>query len=114
MKTYTIDAKNKILGRVASEVAALLRGKKEVDFAAHKLPGITVTVINCGDLKTTGNKEAQKEYTSYSGYPGGIKRTPISTMVAKKGMGFVLKKAVWGMLPKNTLRAKLIKNLIVK
>lgn len=116
MKTYTIDAKNKILGRVASEVAALLRGKGEVDFAPNLTPKVKVEVLNINDLKVSGDKLNTKIYTNYSGYPGGLKTTTIGKVLSTKGkgMGYSLRRAVMGMLPKNKLRAQMIKNLIIK
>jgi len=111
---YTIDVKDKVLGRVASEVAVLLRGKNNVDFAPNKVPDVKVNIINVNDIKVTGNKYDKKEYKQYSGYPGGLKKTPLSRIAETKGKAFIFQKAVLGMLPKNRLQQILIKNLTFK
>jgi large subunit ribosomal protein L13 len=112
---YVIDAKDKALGRVASEAAVILRGKKEADFAPNRLPDIKVKIINIEKIKITDKKLKEKEYKSHSGYPGGLKTTPLKKILEKKGMEYVLKKAVMGMLPKNKLRDKIMmKNLIIE
>lgn len=111
---YIIDAKNKALGRVASEAAVILRGKKEADFAPNRLPETKVKIINIAQIKIIDRKLKQKEYKSHSGYPGGLKTTPLGKVLEKKGMAFVFIKTVTGMLPKNRLRNKMIKNLIIE
>jgi large subunit ribosomal protein L13 len=111
---YIIDAKNKALGRVASEAAVILRGKKEVDFAPNRLPETKVKIINIAQIKIIDRKLKQKEYKSHSGYPGGLKTTPLERVLEKKGIAFVFIKTVTGMLPKNKLRNKMIKNLIIE
>lgn len=114
MKEYTIDAKNKPLGRMASEAAAILRGKKEVDFANNRAPDVKVNVVNVDKLVITGRKMEAKIYKKYSGYPGGLKYSSLEETLRKKGYPYVFKKAVWGMLPKNKLQKQIIKNLIIK
>lgn len=113
MKKYTIDAKNKTLGRIASEAAAILRGKNETDFSPNKIPDTKLVVLNSEKIKIQENKKAQKEYKSFSGYPGGLKITVMSKILERKGIEYILKKAIYGMLPKNKLRSKMIKNIVI-
>lgn len=110
-QTYTIDAANKPLGRLAVEIAILLRGKHKADFVPYKDMGNFVVVKNVDKIKITGKKLKQKIYYRHSGYPGGLSETPMEKVIAEKGFGEVLRKAVWGMLPKNKLRARQIKRL---
>ncbi len=109
-KTHTIDAAGRILGRLASEIAVLLRGKDKTDFAPYKDIGDIIIVKNVDKLKFTGKKMEQKKYYRHSGYPGGLKEVSLGKLF-EKNSAEVFKKAVWGMLPKNKLRAKMIKRL---
>jgi large subunit ribosomal protein L13 len=109
-ETHIIDANNKVLGRLASEIAILLRGKNKPDFAPYKDIGDNVLVKNVEKLKFTGKKMEQKKYYRHSGYLGGLKEMPLKKLF-KENPKEVLRKAVWGMLPKNKLRAKMIKRL---
>lgn len=109
---YRIDVTDKILGRIASEIAVILRGKNKPSFKQNVESTDTVEVVNVRNLKVTGNKEEKKFYWRYTGYPGGIKRTTYSEMMRKYPKR-ILWKAVRGMLPKNRLRAKLLKHLII-
>ena len=112
-KTHTIDAKGKVLGRLAVEVSALLRGKNKPSFAPHKDIGDSVIVKNVDKIKITGRKFSQKTYYRHSGFLGGLKETPLNK-VFEKNPGRVLKMAVFGMMPKNKLRAKQIKRLKIE
>lgn len=112
-QTQTIDAANKPLGRLATQIATLLRGKHKPDFIPYGDVGDFVVVKNIDKIKVTGKKMKQKIYYRYSGYPGGLRETPMETLF-KKSPQEVLKKAVWGMLPKNKLRPKMIKRLQFK
>lgn len=109
-KIYKIDAAGKKLGRLAAEIAVLLRGKNQTDFAPHKLSNNEVIVFNTLKIIVTGKKFENKKYYSYSEYPGGIKEKTYKELV-KKDPNEPLKRAVFGMLPKNKLRDKIIKNL---
>lgn len=109
-KTHTIDANGEVLGRLAVEIARLLRGKDKPDFMPHKDEGNFVVVKNIKKIKVTGKKMKQKVYYQYSGYPGGLKEIPMEKLFKERPQE-VLKKAVWGMLPKNKLRAKMMKRL---
>lgn len=109
-QTYTIDAADKILGRLASQVAVLLRGKDSPDFAPNKDSNRTVIIKNVNQIKFTGRKEEQKKYYHHSGYLGGLKEKPLKELF-KENPEEVFRKAVWGMLPKNRLRNKIITRL---
>lgn len=109
---YVVDAKDKILGRLASKVAAILRGKNKVYFSPHQDTGDEVIVINAKLIKTTGNKMTDKVYKRYSAYPGGLKLETLEA-VMKKDPARVIKHAVRGMLPKNKLGDKIILKLKV-
>jgi large subunit ribosomal protein L13 len=109
-KTHTIDATNKVLGRLAAEIAVLLMGKLKPEFVRYKDMGDFVVVKNVDKLKITGKKMDQKKYFRHSGYLGGEKETPLRTLFQKNPQE-VLRKAVWGMLPKNKLRSEMIKRL---
>lgn len=109
---YKLDATNKILGRLATEVAVLLRGKNDPKFDPAKLSGNKVMVQNTDQIKFTGRKSSQKLYRHHSGYHGGLKEEKLESLM-KRDSRLVLKNAVLGMLPKNRQRAKIIKNLIL-
>ncbi len=112
-KTHTIDATDKILGRLAVEIAVLLRGKHKPDFAPNKDMGDIVVVKNIENLKFDEKKMEQKKYYRHSGYLGGIKEISLKDLF-KKDPEKVLKKAVFGMLPKNKLRPLMIKRLKIE
>jgi len=111
--THTIDASGKVLGRIATQIAVLLRGKHKPDFAPYKDIGDFVIIKNADKVKITGKKLSQKVYRHYTGYPGGLKEVPMSKIFSKNPEE-VIKKAVFGMLPKNKLRAEQIKRLDFK
>jgi len=102
-KWYIIDAADQVVGRLATQIADLLRGKNKPTFTPHMDMGDYVVVINAEKVRFTGNKEQQKEHISHSGYLGHLKRTPISR-VREKHPTRILEEAVKGMLPKNRLR----------
>ena len=111
-KEHTIDAKNQVLGRLATRVAVLLRGKNKSDFAPNKDIGDFVTVKNVAKVKISGKKMDQKTYFSHSGFLGGERNIPMAK-VFSSDPGEILRKAVFGMLPKNKLRSRQIKRLKV-
>ncbi len=111
-KWFIVDAKGKILGRLASEVAAVLRGKHKVSFTPSVDTGDCVIVINAKDIRVTGKKMDEKVYKHFSGYPGGLRLTKLETMLKRKPTQ-VIRVAVKGMLPKNKLGKKMIKKLKV-
>jgi len=110
---HTIDAKGRPLGRVASEVAKLLIGKDTVEFQRNTMPEVEVTVTNANQIAISDKKKEEKEHAIYSGYPGGLRHEKLKDSLSKKGIGEVLRRTVSGMLPKNKLRSKMIKNLKV-
>ena len=109
---YVIDASGHVLGRLASEVAAILRGKHKPIFAPHMDVGDNVIVVNASQIEMTGGKETKKISYRHSGYPGGITGTRYDTLLASRPE-FVIEKAVRGMLPKNSLGRSMIKKLHV-
>jgi large subunit ribosomal protein L13 len=109
---FVIDATDKVLGRVASEVAHRLRGKHKAIFTPHVDTGDYIVVINAAKLRVTGNKLIDKKYYRHSGYPGGLRETNFRDMQAKHP-GRALEKAVKGMLPKGPLGYAMVKKLKV-
>ena len=112
--TYTIDATDRTLGRVASEAASALLGKKSVHFAKNQAIPTTVIVENASKLHITERRSKGKVYTRYTGYPDGLREVRMDVMIDKKGIAEVLKKTIDGMIPRNKLRAPRMKNLVVK
>ena len=109
---YVVDAEGKTLGRMASQIAAILRGKHKPTFTPHMDVGDHVIVINAEKVELTGRKADQKKYYRHSGYPGGIKETAFSVMLKKKPRA-VVTIAVKGMLPHNRLGRSILKHLKV-
>ncbi|MEK7067749.1 MAG: 50S ribosomal protein L13 [Patescibacteria group bacterium] len=108
----TIDATDKAIGRIASQAAIILRGKNKPEYQPNIDSGAKVAVINIAKARFSGTKLTKVEYKSYSGYPGGLKRVKIGKVFAANP-GEVLRRAVWGMLPKNKLRPTMIKRLTI-
>ena len=111
-KWYVVDAEGMVLGRLASQVAAILRGKNKPTFTPHVDTGDHVIVLNADKVVLTGDKLNQKFYRRHSGYPGGLKETSYKDLMAKKADLAVIE-AVRGMLPKNALGRQMIKKLRV-
>jgi large subunit ribosomal protein L13 len=111
-KWWLIDADGRVLGRLATEIAVLLRGKRKPQFVDFLDSGDFVIVVNADKIKVTGNKLDQKKYYSHSGYPGGIKEITMKELMEKKPEE-VIRKAVWGMIPKNKLNRAIFKKLKV-
>lgn len=109
----TIDASGKRLGRLASEVAALLAGKDKTDAVRNVVSPVSITVTNASKLLIDEKKRSQKRYDWYSGYPGGRRTLSLEQLIARAGYAEVLRKAVYGMLPHNRLRAKRMKQLTI-
>lgn len=110
---YTIDAEGKKLGRVASLAAMHLTGKTNPAFVRNAMHGEKVKIINASKIDVSAKKLVQKTYERYSGYPGGLRSLRMEEVVAKKGYREVFVKAIYGMVPSNRLRAKIMKNLEV-
>ena len=109
-KWHLIDAKDKVLGRIATEVARILRGKHKAIFTPHVDCGDYVVIINAKDIRVTGKKMEDKLYKRYSGYPSGLKETPLEEMLKKKPTE-ALRHAIKGMLPKGRLGRANLKKL---
>ena len=111
-KWYVLDAEGQVLGRLASQVATILRGKNKPTFTPHVDTGDYVIIINASKVALTGKKLDQKFYYKHSGYPGGLKQTPYRNLMADKPE-FVIKHAVVGMLPKGPLGRQMARKLRV-
>ena len=109
---FLVDAENKILGRLASKIASILKGKTKPIFTPYLDTGDFVVVINAQKIKLTGEKIKDKIYYHYSGYPGGMKSITPKDLLQKKPEE-VIRKAVWGMLPKNSLGRQMLTKLKV-
>ena len=109
---YVVDADGAVLGRLASEVAKVLRGKHKPIFAPHFDTGDHVVIVNAGGVRLTGGKEEKKIYYRHSGYPGGLREMGYAELLAKRPV-LAVEKAVRGMLPKNRLGRQMIKKLAV-
>lgn len=111
-KWYVVDATDLVLGRLASQVAAVLRGKNKPTFTPNVDTGDHVIIVNCTKVRLTGKKLEQKMYRYHTGYIGGLKETQYKKLMAEKPE-FAVYNAVKGMLPKNSLGRKMIKKLRV-
>lgn len=109
-KWFVVDAQGQTLGRLATIIATVLRGKNKVDFATHMDNGDYVVVINCDKFAVTGNKLVAKMYHRHTGFMGGLVSTPLEKMLVKKATR-PLEAAVQGMLPKNKLRSDMLARL---
>ena len=109
-KYHLIDAKGKILGRLAVQVALLLSGKRKADYTPNVDNGDFVVIVNAGKVATTGAKLEQKVYTHYTGYPSGLRTKNLKTLLRTRPTE-VIRHAVKGMLPKNKLGSRMITRL---
>jgi large subunit ribosomal protein L13 len=109
---HLFDAKEKILGRISSEIATVLMGKSKPYFVSNLDCGDYVVVINAQDVKVTGKKETQKKYSRFSGYPGGYREETLGDL-RKRNPGDIIKFAVLGMLPQNKLRDRMLTRLFI-
>jgi large subunit ribosomal protein L13 len=105
-----INAENKILGRLASNIANYLMGKNTINYAKNKISGYKVIVVNAKKIILTGKKSNNKIYYRHSGYPGGIKKSYYKDLILKNP-SYIIKNAIKGMLPKNKLQKKMLKRL---
>lgn len=110
---YTIDATNKSLGRLATEVATILMGKNAPSFARNIVSENTVTIINASKIKASPKKLLEKTYKRFSGYPGGLKTETMAKVVTSKGYQEVVTTAIKGMLPDNKLKREMMKHLTI-
>lgn len=109
---YLFDVRDKVLGRIATDIALALMGKAKPNFVRNLDCGDYVVVVNAKHVAVTGKKEKQKLYGRFSGYPGGLKQKALWQVRAEKPTE-VVRHAVWGMLPKNKLRDRLITRLYI-
>ncbi len=107
-----VDAKNAVLGRLATDIAAVLMGKKKPNYVPYLDMGDNVVVVNAAKVKVTGNKATEKKYTRHSGYPGGLRVEKFDELIERKPEA-IITHAVKGMLPKNKLGRAMIKKLHV-
>ena len=110
---YTIDAAGRTLGRVASEAAKALMGKMRADYTPNRNSNIKVSVANAGKLYIRERKRSRTIYTTYSGYPGGLKKESLASLTARKGNAEAIRRAVARMLPRNTMHTPRLKNLSI-
>jgi large subunit ribosomal protein L13 len=113
-KEYVLDAEGKSLGRLSSEAAAILNGKSSTNFAKNIIEDVKVKILNASKVKITGNKLKESLHKNYSGYPGGQHVKTYEQVVARKGYREIIKHAILGMLPKNKLQDKRMKNLSIE
>ena len=109
---YLVDATDKVLGRLATEIATRLRGKHKPEYTPHVDTGDQIVIVNAAKIRVTGDKINQKKYYRHSGYPGGIKETALSDEL-ENNPERVIERAVKGMLPKNSLGRAMFRKLRV-
>ena len=112
-KSFTIDAAGQSIGRVASAAAKALMGKMHTDYTPNKRSDVKVVVTNASKIYTRERKQQQKTYTTYSGYPGGLKKETLSALIGRKGRGEAVRRAISRMLPRNTMKVARMKNLTI-
>ncbi len=110
MEWHQLDASTVVLGRLATQVAGLLMGKHRSDWTANKVAPVQVVITNTDKLVVTGNKKEQKMYRWFTGYPGGLKERPLGEQI-RRDSRVVVRQAVSGMLPKNKLRDRRLRQL---
>lgn len=112
--TYTIDAKDRTLGRVASEASKLLIGKNSSNYVTNKIADVSVVITNAKSTKMTERRMNETLHEKYSGQPGGFKQETNAKILEKKGWKVLYELAVYGMLPANKLRPSMMKRLTIK
>ncbi|HRH31404.1 MAG TPA: uL13 family ribosomal protein [Candidatus Paceibacterota bacterium] len=110
---FTIDAQGKMVGRIASEAAHILMGKNSPTFEKNKVSPNRVRVINAGMATIDEKRSEETVFARYSGYPGGFKEDKMSDVIEKKGVRFVIERAIGGMIPNNKLKKEILKHLEV-
>lgn len=111
---YTIDAQGKKIGRIASEAAAALMGKRSPDFAKNKVSAAIVEILNAAKADMSARKKSRDIYVTYTGHRGGLNSETLGELIDRRGMSEVFRRAVTRMLPDNKLRDRRLKNLIIK
>jgi large subunit ribosomal protein L13 len=110
---HILDAQNKKVGRVASQAASLLMGKNSTEFVRNAIPKVEVEIVNAAKAEVSTKRKEEPLKARYSLYPGGLVEETVGEVIAKKGYKELFRKAVSGMLPRNKLRAKMMKNLTI-
>ncbi len=110
---HTIDAQGKKIGRIATEAATFLMGKRTTTFTRNKLSDVKVNIINANKASIDVKKLTDKEYVTYTGFRGGINTEKLADLIARKGIVEVLERAIYRMLPSNSLRKVMVKNLTI-
>ena len=113
MNVHTIDTPGKTVGRTASKAAMILMGKDKPTFQRNTVAGKAVRIVNASKAKINPKNMDAKVYLRYSGYPGGLKEEKMKRTIEKKGYAEVFREAIYGMLPDNKLRSRLMKQLII-
>ena len=113
MKPIILDSKDKKLGRVASEAASYLMGKKSPTYSRNRLPGVKVSIINCSKADINEKKKKDKIYVTFTGFRGGLFEESLGHLSDRKGYSEAFRIAVYRMLPSNSLRKEMMKNLTV-
>ena len=113
MKNYTIDASGKKLGRVASQAAVYLSGKNSVKYARNLAPAVKVSIVNCAKAAIDSKKKLDKKYVTFTGFRGGINTETLGDLIERKGAKEAFERAVYRMLPSNSLRKTMMKNLTI-
>ncbi|MFZ2038764.1 MAG: 50S ribosomal protein L13 [Minisyncoccia bacterium] len=112
-KVYLVDAADKKLGRVASQIATYLTGKNTTGYVRNMYPNISVQVTNASKMAIDEKKSGSKTYKFFSGYPGGLREETLENLANRQGYAEILRKAVYGMVPSNRLRSRIMKNLTI-
>ncbi len=110
---YKIDASGKKLGRLASEIASILLGKKNADFQKHTIANVKVVVTNASKMDISEKKAETKVYRHYTGFPGGLREKTLTEMATKKGYSAVLENAIYGMIRNTRMKKDILKNLTI-
>ncbi len=110
---YKIDAQNKKIGRVASEAAKFLMGKNLTSYARNAVPDAKVTIFNTAKAAIDSKKKDDKKYVTFTGFRGGINTETLGALINRKGTSEAFERAVYRMLPSNSLRSKMMKNLTI-
>jgi len=113
MQNFTLNAKGKKLGRIATEIAMILRGKNTPGFMPNKLPDHTVTIENADQIELSDARK-NETYKTYSGYPGGLRHETRQHLLDRRGIREIFLRTVHGMLPNNKLRSEMLKRIIIK
>ena len=112
-REYTLDAEGKSLGRIASQAAKTLMGKTQPDYTPNIASPVKVRIVNAAKLSMPEKKLLGKKYTSYTGYPGGLKTEALGVLKERKGPAEALRRSIQRMMPRNTLRVQRMKNLTI-